>query len=130
MLRAVFVRTLKPEVTYEQFKQAWVPQGLEGYYPAKARVARNVANDRQVLTIIEVDAPPAEFKAASASLTRPDAVPRLGDIIEADPAGGHLRGYLRRGVAVAVTARVSVSRALGAGLERQAPRDSASRRSQ
>jgi len=46
MLRAVFVRTLKPGVTYEQFKDAWVPEGLSGSYPAKARVARNVANDR------------------------------------------------------------------------------------
>lgn len=26
MLRAVFVRTLKPGVTYEQFKDAWVPR--------------------------------------------------------------------------------------------------------
>src|SRR6266567_72606 len=74
MLRAVFVRTLKPGVTYEQFKDAWVPEGLSGSYPAKARVARNVANDRQVITIIEIDVPPAEFRSASASLTRPDSL--------------------------------------------------------
>ena len=75
MLCAVFVRTLKPGVTYEQFKDAWVPEGLSGSYPAKARVARNVANDRQVITIIEIDVAPAEFRSASASLTRPDPWP-------------------------------------------------------
>jgi len=82
MLRAVFVRTLKPEVTYEQFKEAWAPEGLKGNYPAIIRVARNVANDRQVITILELDITAAEFKAVSASLTRPDALERLADIVE------------------------------------------------
>ncbi len=66
MLRAVFVRTLKPGVTYEQFKEAWVPEGLKGDYPAKARLARNQANDRQVITILELDVTASEFKTASA----------------------------------------------------------------
>ena len=70
MLRAVFARTLKPGVTYEQFKDAWVPEGMEGAYPARARVARNLADDRQVITIIELDVPADELKASSASLVR------------------------------------------------------------
>lgn len=37
-LRAVFVRILKPEVTYEQFKEAWAPEGLKGNYPAIMRL--------------------------------------------------------------------------------------------
>ncbi len=82
MLRAVFVRTLKPGVTYQQFTEAWVPEGLDGDYPGKVRVARNVANDRQVITILELDIPVTEFKVASASLTRPDALGRLADIVE------------------------------------------------
>lgn len=69
-------------MTYEQFKDAWVPAGLDGAYPATARVARNVANDRQVITIIEVDVPAADFKAASAALTRPDALDRLAELVE------------------------------------------------
>jgi hypothetical protein len=80
--RAVFVRTLKPGVTYQQFKNAWVPEGLGAAYPATARVARSLANDRQVITIIELDVPAAEFKAASASLTRSDALARLAEIVE------------------------------------------------
>ena len=78
----MFVRTLKPGVTYQQLKDAWVPEGLHSTYPATARVARNLANDRQVITIIELDVPAAEFKAASASLIRPDALDRLAEIVE------------------------------------------------
>ncbi len=81
MLRAVFVRTLKPGVTYEQFKDAWLPEGIHGRYPTTARVARSIADDRQVITIIELDVPPAEFKTASASLTRSDAAERLDEIV-------------------------------------------------
>jgi hypothetical protein len=88
MLRAVFIRTLKPEVGYEEFKEAWLPEDLQGSYPTRARVARNVANDRQVITIIEVGVPPADFKAASVSLTRPDAVQRLGEIVESTQLEG------------------------------------------
>jgi hypothetical protein len=62
----VLVRTLKPGVTYEQLKDAWVPEGTAGRYPARVRVARNVANDSQVITILELDVPVSEFKAASA----------------------------------------------------------------
>ncbi len=88
MLRAVFVRTLKPDVSYEQFKQAWVPEGLGDSYPVRARVARNLANDRQVITIIELDVPPAEFRAASSSLTRADALARLAEIVESTELEG------------------------------------------
>jgi hypothetical protein len=88
MLRAVFVRTLKPGVSYEQFKDAWVPEGLSGPYPATARVARNLANDRQVITIIELDVPAAGFSAASSALTRPDALARLAEIVDSTELEG------------------------------------------
>ncbi len=82
MLRAVFVRTLRSGVTYEQFKAAWVPEGTAGDYPAKSWVSRNVANDRQVITIVEFDVPLTEIAAAIASLVRSDARDRLSEIIE------------------------------------------------
>ena len=82
MLRAVFARTLKAGVSYDQFKDAWLPEGLEGSYPAKARVARNLGNDRQVITIIELDVPAAELEAAFVSLTHPDSRQRLDEIVE------------------------------------------------
>jgi hypothetical protein len=58
-----------------------VAGGLSGSYPATARVARNVADDRQVITIIELDVPASGFKAASTSLTRPDALARLAEFV-------------------------------------------------
>ncbi|MBP2323716.1 hypothetical protein JOF56_004101 [Kibdelosporangium banguiense] len=82
MLRAVFARTLKAGVTYEQFMQAWVPQDLDGDYPAKVSVARNVADDRQVITILELDMSMAQFEERRAVLTRPDALERLAGIVE------------------------------------------------
>lgn len=88
ILRAVFVRTLKPGVTYEQFKDAWVPQHIGGSYLVKTRVSRNVSNDRQVMTILELDIPLPEFTEVSASLTRPDARERVGEIVEATQLEG------------------------------------------
>ncbi len=82
MLRAVFVRTLRPGVTYEQFRDAWVPEGIAGGYPARTSVGRNVANDRQVITILELDVSIEEFGTIADSLTRPDARERLGEIVE------------------------------------------------
>jgi hypothetical protein len=65
LLRAVFVRTLKPGVSYEQFTDAWAPPSDEAY-PATVRVARNLANDRQVMTILELDMSMTEFEAVRA----------------------------------------------------------------
>jgi hypothetical protein len=82
MLRAVFVRTLKPGVTYEQFKDAWLPGDAGARYPARASVGRNVSDDRQVITILELDMSLAEFQDARAGLARPDALERLAEIVE------------------------------------------------
>lgn len=81
MLHAVFVRTLRPGVTYEQFRDAWMPERVEGHYPARTSVGRNVSNDRQVITILELDVAAEDFAAVAGSLTRPDAPGRLADIV-------------------------------------------------
>lgn len=82
MLRAVFVRTLKPGVSYDQFKEAWVPEDVDGDYPVTASVSRNSADDRQVITILELDVTLEQFATMRASLARPDALARLSDIVE------------------------------------------------
>jgi hypothetical protein len=82
MLRAVFARTLKAGVTYEQFLQAWLPQDLDGGYPAKVSVARDVADERRVITILELDMSMAEFEEKRAALTRPDSLDRLAEIVD------------------------------------------------
>jgi|SRR3954447_21143664 len=81
MLRAVFVRTLKAGVTYEQFKEAWVPEDTDGY-PAKFSVSRNVTDGRQVITVLELDMSLAEFEEKRTALTRPDALERLAEIVD------------------------------------------------
>ncbi|MFD1536340.1 hypothetical protein [Nonomuraea guangzhouensis] len=77
----MFVRTLKAGVTYEQFKEAWVPEDVDGY-PARVSVSRNVADDRQVITVLELDMSLAEFEDKRTALTRPDALERLAEIVE------------------------------------------------
>lgn len=75
-------------MSYEQFKDAWVPEGTAGDYPVSVRVGRNVANDRQVITVLELDVPVGEFEAASAGLTRADAPQRLNQVIETTELAG------------------------------------------
>jgi hypothetical protein len=93
MLRAVFVRTLKPGVRYEQFVDAWMPQDLDGEYAARVSVSRNVADDRQVITILELDMSMTEFETRRATLTRPDALERLGEIVATTELAGTTRRY-------------------------------------
>ncbi len=88
MLRAVFVRTLRPGVTYEQFKAAWVPEPGDGDYPAVASVSRNPECLQQVMTIIEVDASLEEFATIRASLARPDAAMQLDQIVQSTQLEG------------------------------------------
>jgi hypothetical protein len=88
MLRAVFVRTLKTGVSYEQFIDAWVPEQFEQDYPATFSVSRNAADERQVLTILELDIGPSQFNQVVYSLTRPDALPRLTEIVESTELEG------------------------------------------
>lgn len=87
MLRAVLVRTLKEGVTYEQRKGAWVPEGVDAGYPARTCVGRNVSDERQVITVLELDTSIEDFEAIRGSLTRPDARGRLGAIVETTELG-------------------------------------------
>lgn len=104
MLRAVFVRTLKEGVTYEQFKNAWVLDDMDDY-PARVSVSRDVADDRQVITVLELDMSLAEFADKRAGLTHPDSLKRLAEIVETTELEGlyeevfgedHLRRSSRR----------------------------------
>ncbi|MBA3338807.1 MAG: hypothetical protein H0T54_03500 [Geodermatophilaceae bacterium] len=88
MLRAVFARTLKPGVSYEEFVAAWVPEPRLGAYPARASISRNLSDDRQVLTVIELDVAPDELSAVLPRLTRPDALERVSELIVSTPLEG------------------------------------------
>jgi hypothetical protein len=88
VLRAVFVRTLKPGVTYEQFRDAWLPEDAGGSYPEKISVGRNVDSTRQVITILELDMSREEFEQKRDALTRPDALDRLASIVDTTELAG------------------------------------------
>jgi hypothetical protein len=88
MLRAVFVRTLKPGVSYEQFLAAWAPEGGGGAYPASVSVSRSATDDRQVITILELDISVGQFSSVAGSLTRSDALDRLTEVVESTQLEG------------------------------------------
>jgi len=88
VLRAIFVRTLKQGVTYEQFKEAWAPEGMDASYPAKVSIGHNVMNDRQVITVLELDVSPSEFEAMASTLARPDALDRIAELVESTQLEG------------------------------------------
>lgn len=84
MLRAIYVRTLNPGVTDEQFVQSWMPpQHTCATYPAAVTVARSVAEPRQVMSIFDVDVEASRFAEAVPELVHPDSEARLAAIVEA-----------------------------------------------
>ncbi|RSM86263.1 hypothetical protein DMH04_13900 [Kibdelosporangium aridum] len=83
MLRAVFARTLKPGVTDEEFIRTWLPPGLTtDSYPSTVSISHNIADQRQIISIFEVDCTPQEFPDVLASLVHPDSAARLAEIVE------------------------------------------------
>lgn len=83
MLRAVFARTLKPGVTDEEFIHAWLPPGLTpDSYPSGVSISHNITDQRQIISIFEVDTTPQDFPGVLTSLVHPDSAARLAEIVE------------------------------------------------
>ena len=83
MLRAVFARTLKPGVTDQQFIQAWMPPGMTpDSYPSAVSVSHNLTDDRQIISIVEVDVAAKDLPGVLAYLVHPDSADRLDEVIE------------------------------------------------
>jgi hypothetical protein len=83
VLRAVFARTLKPGVTDEEFIRAWLPPDLTtDSYPSGVSISHNITDQRQIISIFEVDTNPQDFPAVLASLVHPDSAARLAEIVE------------------------------------------------
>ncbi|MGH3608371.1 MAG: hypothetical protein ACRDRD_09845 [Pseudonocardiaceae bacterium] len=83
MLRAVYVRTLKPGVTDEQFIEAWMPPGATlDSYPARVSISHGLADERQIISVFEVDVPVEHFAEALPGLVHPDSAQRLSEVVE------------------------------------------------
>jgi hypothetical protein len=91
MFIAVFVRRLRPGKTYDDFVDAWYPDkgfGVPGRGPI---VARNVEDERQLLTVDFVDLPDREqLGAAMERVGAQEAVrhDRIDDVIESTTVRG------------------------------------------
>lgn len=87
-MQAVFVRTLKPGVTFEQFVRAWAPESWEQGYAVPVSVSRRVDDDRQVVTILDLDMSMEQFQSIAAGLVHPDAVSRLAQVVQSTQLEG------------------------------------------
>jgi hypothetical protein len=91
MFIAVFVRRLRPGKTYDDFIDAWYPDKGFGFAGRGPIVARNVEDDRELLTIGFVDLPDREqLGAAMERVAAQEAVrhDRIDDVIESTTVRG------------------------------------------
>lgn len=83
MLRATYVRTLKPGVTDQQFIDAWMPAGVTlDSYPARVTIGHSLADERQIMAVFEVDVSSDHLADALPSLVHPQSVERLAQVVE------------------------------------------------
>lgn len=83
MLRAIYVRTLKPGVTDQQFTEAWMPPGSTAdSYPAGVTISHSLTDQRQIISIFEVDIAADDLAEALPGLVHPDSAQRLAEIVE------------------------------------------------
>ena len=81
MLNAVFVRTLKPGKTIDDYIEAWLPEGGEPD-GVRTTISRSTTNERQILTVLEVDVSAEEYGDLATSLVKPNAWERLSEVVE------------------------------------------------
>jgi hypothetical protein len=83
MLRAVYVRNLKPGVTDDEYVAAWMPEGLAREdYPAKVSVSHSTVDERETVTVFEFEGDPANVLDSLGALVRPDWRERVAEVIE------------------------------------------------
>ncbi|MEZ5077697.1 MAG: hypothetical protein R2725_09660 [Solirubrobacterales bacterium] len=91
MFVSVLARRLRPGKTYEDFVRAWYPDegfGIEGSGPI---LARNLADEREIVAIAFLDLPArADLEAASERVAAQEAVrhERIDSVIESTTLRG------------------------------------------
>ncbi len=91
MFISVFARRLKPGKTYEDFIAAWYPDKGFGIPTRGPFVARNIADDREVLVIGFIDLPGrASLDEAMTRLAKQEQVrhERIAEVIESTELRG------------------------------------------
>jgi len=83
MLRAVYVRTLKPGVTDDEYAAAWMPEGVSREdYPAEVLISHSTTHERQTVTTFEIDVPAEDLLDALGALVHPDWRERVAAVVE------------------------------------------------
>lgn len=89
MLRAVYIRKLKPDITIDQFVESWMPeQHTRLSYPAAVSIAQSLTNPRQVISVFDVDVEASRFADVLPGLVHPDSEARLASIVESTQLEG------------------------------------------
>jgi hypothetical protein len=89
VLRAVYVRKLKPDITIDQFVESWMPeQHTRLSYPAAVSIAQSLTNPRQVISVFDVDVEASRFAEVLPGIVHPDSEARLASIVESTQLEG------------------------------------------
>jgi hypothetical protein len=89
VLRAVYVRKLKPDITIDQFVESWMPeQHTRLSYPAAVSIAQSLTNPRQVISVFDVEVEASRFAEVLPGLVHPDSEARLASIVESTQLEG------------------------------------------
>jgi hypothetical protein len=93
VLRAVYVRKLKPDITIDQFVESWMPeQHTRLSYPAAVSIAQSLTNPRQVISVfdvdVDVDVEASRFAEVLPGIVHPDSEARLASIVESTQLEG------------------------------------------
>ena len=83
MLRAVYVRTLNPGVTDDQYIDAWMPEGVDREaYKAHVTVSHSTVHERETVTVFEFEGDSENVLDALGELVRPDWRDRVAEVVE------------------------------------------------
>jgi hypothetical protein len=90
MFVAVLVRRLRPGKTYDDFIEAWYPDKGIGFSGRGPFVARNIPDEREILTVGFMDLEPEQLASTMERLAEQEAVrhDRIDDVIEATTVRG------------------------------------------
>jgi hypothetical protein len=89
VLRAVYVRKLKPDITIDQFVESWMPeQHTRLSYPAAVSIAQSLTNPRQVISVFDVEVEASRFAEVLPGIVHPDSEARLASIVESTQLEG------------------------------------------
>jgi hypothetical protein len=78
---AVFARTLRQGVTFDEYVATWAPARWPAYL-GELEVGADSIDERRVITIVRFRGSMEDFRAKLPEMVRSDAIPQLESVIE------------------------------------------------